>query len=125
MSLTALMTGAIPKPSKSDFLSPPCIYEKALILRHREDHRPWGYYRLLAEEADHKVKRIVVEPGRRLSIRRHQHRAEHWQVIQGHNIVVRNDETIRLATGLAIDIPRLACHRIRNPGTGNMALIEV
>ena len=39
-----------------------------------EDHRPWGYYRILADEPDHKVKRLVVYPGQRLSLQRHKHR---------------------------------------------------
>ena len=47
------------------------------------DHRPWGHYTVLADEEDHKVKRIVVQPGKRLSLQRHQHRAEHWYVVKG------------------------------------------
>jgi mannose-6-phosphate isomerase-like protein (cupin superfamily) len=125
MSLTASRTGAIQKLSKSGFLSPPRIYEKVLVLSHREDHRPWGCYGVLADEADHKVKRIPAYPGRLLSLQCYQHRAEHRQVIQGRTVVVRNDETISIAAGQAIDIPRLARHRIRNPGTEDMAFILV
>ena len=47
------------------------------------DQRPWGHYTVLADEEDHKVKRIVVQPGKRLSLQRHQHRAEHWYVVKG------------------------------------------
>jgi mannose-6-phosphate isomerase len=80
---------------------------------------------VLAEGADHNIKRIVVYRGRWLSLQREQHRAEHWQVIQGHTIFRRNDEISGTATGQAIDVPRLARHRIRNPGLENMAFIEV
>ena len=46
------------------------------------DERPWGHYTVLADEANHKVKRIVVQPGKRLSLQRHQQRAEHWYVVK-------------------------------------------
>ena len=54
-----------------------------------EDYRPWGMYTVYADEADHKVKRIVVYPGKRLSLQRHQKRAEHWYVIQGEAVYTR------------------------------------
>ena len=54
-----------------------------------EDHRPWGYFRVLADEADHKVKRIVVYPGQRLSLQRHRKRAEHWFFVEGEAVVTR------------------------------------
>jgi mannose-6-phosphate isomerase-like protein (cupin superfamily) len=101
------------------------VYEKILAQRHREDHRPWGYYLVLEDEPNYKVKRIVVYPGQRLSLQRHRRRAEHWLVVQGHAEVVRNDETLNLEAGQAVDIPRGAWHRVRNPGTENMAFIEV
>ncbi len=90
-----------------------------------EDHRPWGYYQVLADEQDHKVKRIVVYPGKRLSLQRHRRRAEHWYVLNGEAIVTRDDEEIRLKGGQSVDIPQGAAHRIMNPGTKDMAFIEV
>jgi mannose-6-phosphate isomerase len=90
-----------------------------------EDHRPWGYYQVLSDEPDHKVKRIVVFPGKRLSLQRHYRRAEHWYVIHGEAVVTRNDEQLHLQIGESVDIPRGAIHRVMNPGTGNLAFIEV
>ncbi len=90
-----------------------------------EDHRPWGYYQVLADEPDHKVKRIVVYPGKRLSLQRHKRRAEHWFVVYGEAIVTRDDEELHLKAGQAVDIPLMAAHRVMNPGTENMAFIEV
>ena len=90
-----------------------------------EDHRPWGYYQVYADEPDHKVKRIVVYPGKRLSLQRHQRRAEHWYIMCGEAIVTRNDEEIPVVAAQSIDIPRGATHRIGNPGTEDMAFIEV
>ena len=101
------------------------VYEKIQSQRHREDHRPWGYYRVLEDEPDHKVKKLVVYPGKRLSLQRHQHRAELWQIVQGRAIITRNVDTLRPETGQAVDIPLRAWHRIENPGTENLVFIEV
>jgi len=90
-----------------------------------EDHRPWGYYRVLADEDDHKVKRIIVFPGKRLSLQRHRRRAEHWYVIRGEAVVTLDDREVRLQAGEAVDIPRGAAHRVMNPGSTEMAFIEV
>jgi len=90
-----------------------------------EDHRPWGYYRVLADEPDHKVKRIVVYPEKRLSLQCHQRRSEHWYVIKGEAVVTLDDREIPRARGEAVDIPRGAKHRVRNPGPDNLVFIEV
>ena len=90
-----------------------------------DDHRPWGHYRVLTDDDDHKVKRIVVKPGQRLSLQRHRHRAEHWYIVRGHAIVRRNDEEFSLQAGDSVDIPQHSWHRIANPGTENMVFIEV
>jgi mannose-6-phosphate isomerase len=90
-----------------------------------EDHRPWGYYQVYADEPDHKVKRIVVYPGKRLSLQRHQRRMEHWYVLEGEAVVTRGDEELHLKEGESVNIPRGAVHRVRNPGTKDMAFIEV
>jgi len=90
-----------------------------------EDHRPWGFYRVLADEQDHKVKRIVVYTGKRLSLQRHQHRKEHWYLLSGEALVTRGDEKIQLRGGQAVDIPQGALHRIENQGTNPVVFIEV
>jgi len=87
--------------------------------------RPWGYYEVLSDATDHKVKRIVVHPGQRLSLQRHQQRAEHWFVIRGGAIATLDGTDINLGIGQVIDIARGAWHRIRNDGTGDMAFIEI
>jgi mannose-6-phosphate isomerase len=89
------------------------------------DYRPWGYYTVLADEADHKVKRIVVYSGKRLSLQRHRQRAEHWYVVSGQAAVTRDQEELRLRAGEAVDIPRGAVHRVENPGLRDLAFIEV
>jgi mannose-6-phosphate isomerase len=90
-----------------------------------EDFRPWGYYQVLADGIDHKVKKIVVYPGHRMSLQRHQHRTEHWYIIQGEAIVRKNDEEFSIQAGNSADIPRYSWHRITNPGMHDMIFIEV
>ncbi len=101
------------------------LYNRILEKTKREDHRPWGYYQVLSDNPDHKVKRIVVYPGKRLSLQRHRKRDEHWYIISGEAVVTCEDQQIPLKKGQSIDIPRGSAHRIFNPGTENMAFIEV
>ena len=89
------------------------------------DHRPWGYYTVLADEADHKVKRICVYPGKRLSLQRHRRRSEHWYVVSGEGTVTLDARAIPLRAGEAVNIPCGAAHRIANQGTGDVIFIEV
>lgn len=101
------------------------VYSWILDINKREDHRPWGYYEVLSDRADHKVKRIVVYPGKRLSLQRHQRRGERWTIINGSPIVTRFDKDIHLQPGQSIDIPQGAEHRIFNPGDSPVVFIEV
>jgi len=101
------------------------VYERIVRQTTREEHRPWGYYKVLADETDYKIKQIVVYPGKRLSLQRHKHRTEHWYIVEGEAIVTRNDEEIYLKKGQYVDIPLTALHRIQNNGAENMAFIEV
>jgi mannose-6-phosphate isomerase-like protein (cupin superfamily) len=80
---------------------------------------------VLADEPSHKVKRIVVNPGQRLSLQRHRRRGEHWYFLAGVAAVTLGDRTIELGAGDAIDIPRGSIHRIANAGTVPVVLIEV
>ena len=89
------------------------------------DHRPWGHYTILADEPNHKVKRIVVSPGKRFSLQRHQRRAEHWFVVSGEGQVTLDTELITLKPGEAVDIPTGTMHRMENPGEEELSFIEV
>ena len=94
-------------------------------MSREHDERPWGCYTVLEDSPTHKVKRIEVHPGRRLSYQRHQHRAEHWFVVTGSAEVTLDDEVRHLGAGEAIDIPRRAAHRIANTGGEHLVFIEV
>ena len=90
-----------------------------------EDHRPWGFYQALSDEPDHKVKRIVVYPGKRLSLQRHQRRSEHWYILFGRALVTRDEDQLDLKAGEAVDIPKGYLHRIQNPGSKDLTFIEI
>jgi mannose-6-phosphate isomerase len=89
------------------------------------DERPWGSYTVLEDAPTHKVKRIDVLPGRRLSYQRHQRRAEHWFILAGSAEVTLDGALLRLGPGQSIDVPRTAAHRIANVGDDLVSFIEV
>jgi mannose-6-phosphate isomerase len=93
--------------------------------RRERDQRPWGSYLVLEDAEDHKVKRIVVSPGKRLSYQRHARRSEHWFVLAGQGVVTLDGTDIRLTAGDAIDVPATVAHRMHNPGTEELVFIEV
>jgi mannose-1-phosphate guanylyltransferase/mannose-1-phosphate guanylyltransferase/mannose-6-phosphate isomerase len=87
--------------------------------------RPWGTYQSVDVGHQHQVKRIVVEPGRRLSLQRHRHRAEHWVVVQGTASIVRGDDSYLLHENESVFIPVGCAHRLENPGNTPLHLVEV
>jgi len=87
--------------------------------------RPWGYYLVLYEEEGCKVKRFLVRPGKRLSLQKHRHRAEHWYLVRGEALVTRDGEAIAVRAGESLDIPVGAVHRIQNVGREDVVVIEV
>jgi len=90
-----------------------------------QELRPWGSYTVLEDAPGHKVKRIEVRPGQRLSYQRHAQRAEHWFVVAGNAEVTLDDDVLRLGPGSAVDVPRGAAHRIANRGEAGLVFIEV
>ena len=95
------------------------------ILEDRENYRPWGHYENLLERPDHKIKELIVNPGERLSLQKHQRRAEHWTVVSGEALVTVAEKEILLKPGQSVDVPRGAVHRIMNPGEIPAVLVEV
>jgi mannose-6-phosphate isomerase len=89
------------------------------------DLRPWGGFEILQEGVGYKVKRLVVEPGHRLSLQRHRFRAEHWVVVTGAPRVLVAGRTRRLKARAFVTIPKGAWHRIENPGREPVVIIEV
>ncbi|MBO6505236.1 MAG: mannose-1-phosphate guanylyltransferase/mannose-6-phosphate isomerase [Kordiimonadaceae bacterium] len=92
---------------------------------HKTVYRPWGNYCGVAEGSRYQVKEIEVYPGKRLSLQKHHHRAEHWVIVEGSAIVTRDDEEILLSENESVYLPLGAVHRLTNPGKINLKLIEV
>jgi len=92
---------------------------------HRKVHRPWGWYDGIDAGQRFQVKRIVVRPGASLSLQLHNHRAEHWVVVQGAARVTRGPEVIELRENESTYIPRGVKHRLENPGSVPLEMIEV
>ncbi len=92
---------------------------------HRRVHRPWGCYEDVDSGERFRVKRITVEPGRKLSLQWHHHRAEHWVVVSGTARVTRGEQTTLLTENQSIYIPLGEVHRLENPGKVALQLIEV
>ncbi|HRQ66631.1 MAG TPA: mannose-1-phosphate guanylyltransferase/mannose-6-phosphate isomerase, partial [Xanthomonadaceae bacterium] len=91
---------------------------------HRTAHRPWGSYTVLEDADDCKVKRLSVKPGGVLSLQRHQRRSEHWTVVQGTARVRVGEEEFLLERNQSTFIPMGTLHRLENPGTEMLHLIE-
>jgi mannose-1-phosphate guanylyltransferase / mannose-6-phosphate isomerase len=94
-------------------------------LEHRTVYRPWGSYTILEEGETYKVKRILVAPGKRLSLQLHHQRSEHWVVIMGTARVTRGEEVYELQPGMSTGIPNGTPHRLENPGQSPLEIIEV
>jgi mannose-1-phosphate guanylyltransferase/mannose-6-phosphate isomerase len=94
-------------------------------LMHRKVFRPWGSYEGIDVGDRFQVKRIIVNPGGKLSLQMHHHRAEHWVVVSGTARVTCGDEVKLLTENESTYIPIGMNHRLENPGKVPLHLIEV
>lgn len=92
---------------------------------HRTVHRPWGTYAVLDEGAGFKIKHIEVKPGQSLSLQMHHHRSEHWVVVSGIAKVINGDKEMFVRVNESTYIPAGNKHRLENPGTLDLVMIEV
>ncbi len=92
---------------------------------HNRVYRPWGFFERLIQGERFQVKRIVVTPGRKLSLQKHFHRAEHWVVVNGSALVTRDNETFLVRENESVYLPLGCVHRLENPGKIPLTLIEV
>ncbi|MGD8310535.1 MAG: mannose-1-phosphate guanylyltransferase/mannose-6-phosphate isomerase [Chromatiales bacterium] len=92
---------------------------------HRRVHRPWGAYEPVDQGDRHQVKRLTVKPGASLSLQMHHHRAEHWVVVRGTARVTCDDRVFLLTENQSTYIPLGTRHRLENPGSIPLELIEV
>lgn len=92
---------------------------------HRKVHRPWGWYDSIDEGGRFKVKRIQVKPGASLSLQKHHHRAEHWVVVSGTAEITCGEKKLLFTENQSTYIPLGEVHRLANPGTIPLEIIEV
>jgi mannose-1-phosphate guanylyltransferase/mannose-6-phosphate isomerase len=92
---------------------------------HRKVHRPWGWYDSIDEGGRFKVKRIRVKPKASLSLQKHNHRGEHWIVVTGTAEITNGDKVVTLTENQSTYIPLGTVHRLANPGTTPLEIIEV
>ncbi|MEY4076264.1 MAG: hypothetical protein RIQ69_634 [Pseudomonadota bacterium] len=92
---------------------------------HRKVHRPWGWYDSIDEGGRFKVKRIQVKPSASLSLQKHHHRAEHWIVVTGTAEITNGDKVLTLTENQSTYIPLGEVHRLANPGSIPLEIIEV
>ena len=89
------------------------------------EERPWGRFFVIHDEPDYKLKRIEVEPGKRLSYQYHLKRSEVWTIIKGIGTITLDDEIKEYSKGQIVTIPQGVKHRIENKGTEKIVFIEV
>jgi mannose-1-phosphate guanylyltransferase / mannose-6-phosphate isomerase len=92
---------------------------------HQTAHRPWGTYTVLEEGPNFKIKRIVVNPGAKLSMQMHKHRSEHWVVVSGVATITNNEIEFTLNENQSTYISKTHRHRLENKGKEPLAIIEV
>lgn len=87
--------------------------------------RPWGTYFNALEGPGYKIKKIVVNPGSRLSLQSHEQRSEHWVVVQGQALVTLDEKELKMGRDEYIYIPKGDIHRLENLGSEDLILVEV
>ena len=92
---------------------------------HREVYRPWGKYDSVDKGERFQVKRITVNPGAKLSVQMHHHRAEHWIIVSGTAKITLDDKTFMLSENQSTYIPIGVVHALENPGKLPLEMIEV
>jgi mannose-1-phosphate guanylyltransferase len=92
---------------------------------HRLAYRPWGSYEVLLGTEKYKIKRIIVQPGRSLSLQKHYHRSEHWVVVSGTAEVTIGQDTFIVRPNESTYIPIGEIHRLENKGKVDLIMIEV
>jgi mannose-1-phosphate guanylyltransferase/mannose-6-phosphate isomerase len=92
---------------------------------HVRVHRPWGFYETLDDAVGFKVKRLCVHPGERLSLQKHEHRAEHWIVVSGVATTQIGGETHEFGANESVFVPCGVPHALINQGAEDLVVIEV
>lgn len=92
---------------------------------HKTVFRPWGYYTCMNSGKGYLTKTICVFPGQKLSVQSHKHRSEHWVVLEGKALVIKDGKEYNVDAGGSIDIPLGSIHSLQNPYNEELKIIEV
>lgn len=101
------------------------VYKKIISEHIIENRKPWGFYKIIKNNYDLKIKELVIYPGECISYQKHEKRNEHWFVLKGIGRVIINGKEILIKEGESIDIPKEHWHRIINIGENNLIIIEL
>jgi len=101
------------------------IVNEDIVSTPRTNRRPWGSYTVLEVGTMYKIKRLDVSPGEKLSLQKHEQRAEHWVVVAGTAHVINGEDEFDLQTNESTYIPAGTKHRLENRGTEPLQIIEV
>ncbi|MDR2176093.1 MAG: mannose-1-phosphate guanylyltransferase/mannose-6-phosphate isomerase [Synergistaceae bacterium] len=99
--------------------------ERKEAVQVAESARPWGLYKVICEEKRFKVKRLIINPGRRLSLQYHHHRSEHWIVVRGTALTLIDGREQFVHEGESVFIPKNVRHRLENPGKVDLEIVEI
>jgi mannose-6-phosphate isomerase-like protein (cupin superfamily) len=89
------------------------------------EERPWGSFTVLHSDSSHQVKKLVLNPGMRLSLQSHKYRAEHWFIVSGTGLVQLEEELIKVQQGDSVDIPIGTKHRMTSTSDDPLVFVEV
>ncbi len=96
-----------------------------MTVNYEKETRPWGWFLIIDEGNRYKVKKIQVNSGAKLSLQMHHHRAEHWVVVKGTALVEVDNDEIILHENQSTYIPIGSTHRLSNPGSMPLQIIEI
>lgn len=96
-----------------------------IVDQHSKVFTPWGWYEELDQGDEYKVKKLLIEPGKSISLQRHKHRSEHWVVIKGKASVIKGSDTLTLRSNESVYIEKEEIHRLENKSDINLEIIEV
>jgi len=89
------------------------------------DNRPWGRWEEYLNESGYRVKRIIIDSGKRFSLQKHEHHDEHWVIVQGSGIFTLSNESQFISKGDIAYIKKNDVHRVENNGSDPLVIIEI
>lgn len=88
-------------------------------------YRPWGYYTILEDRQGYKVKEIGVYPGRAISLQKHKHRSEHWNIVEGKAYIIIGNQRMEVSKNQSVYVPKNTKHKVYNHTKKTVKIIEV